>query len=75
MLTFALLRQCPIWSPAGRPSTHGPLGKSGSISMEGTDYCVSATIQGRLITDDGLADFGRMRRVKVVMIGQDPENG
>src|SRR5689334_2623116 len=26
------------------------------------------------ITDDGLADFGRMRRVKVVMIGQDARN-
>lgn len=27
------------------------------------------------ITDDGLVDFGRMRRVKVVMIGQEPRNG
>ncbi len=27
------------------------------------------------ITDDGLMDFGRMRRVKVVMIGREPRDG
>jgi proteic killer suppression protein len=27
------------------------------------------------LTDDGLVDFGRMRRVKVVMIAQEPQNG
>jgi hypothetical protein len=26
------------------------------------------------LTDDGLVDFGRMRRVKVVMIAQEPQN-
>jgi|ERR1035441_76797 hypothetical protein len=27
------------------------------------------------MTDDGLVDFGRIRRVKVVTIGQEPRNG